>query len=426
MATFRVRCAGAAQAPVIDAPTRAAAIREAARRGLTPTGVEAVDSATAVQGEADAAHAHPGSGLGAGLGAGFSAGLGSGRFGGSQRAAIMRELATAMDAGLPLVLGLRLIARQRRSPGQRAALEGVIRRVEQGRPLADALAAAPGLAGELIVSMVRAGEASGKLGEVLAQLADLLEREVRLRRALLGATLYPGMLAVLSLASVILVATVIAPRILAEAAGAIDRLPWPTLVVQAFADLVIGWWWLGLGLVLALGGGVAAVRRSPQGRRQLDAALLAVPLVGRLARDVAVARFTRTLGTLTGAGINLLQALRVTKATLGNKAIEAVVDGVVDQVTHGKSLAAPLEASGHFPPMLVQIVAMGERSGRLEELLGHAARAMEERTENTLKIVTTLLPPVLVIAMAGVVGFIVLAILLPMLELQDAAGAALG
>ena len=177
-----------------------------------------------------------------------------------------------------------------------------------------------------------------------------------------------------------------------------------------------------LGLSIA---GFVAVRRSAEGRLSTDRALLATPLIGTLARDVAVSRFTRTLGTLTGSGISLLQALRITRATLGNKALENVIDDVVSQVSQGKTLAAPMEQCGYFPPMLVQIVAMGERSGRLEELLGHAARAMEERTEATLKLVTTLLPPVLVIAMAGVVGVIVLAILLPMLELQDVAGSAM-
>lgn len=419
MPSFRVECAGGRDAPIIDAPTRAAAIREATRRGLTPLGVEAMDAFAASMSVGGSAEASGEAG-----GRGFS--LASGRFSGTQRAAVMRELATGLDAGLPLVQALRLISRQRRSKSQRAVMERVIDKVEHGRGLGDAFEGSPELANELSVSMVRAGEASGRLAEVLGQLAELLERDVRLRRALVGATTYPGLLLVLSLASIILVATVIAPKILAEAAGAIDKLPWPTLVVQGFADLVLGWWWLLLTLLVVGVAGFVAVRRTPEGRLGMDRALLAVPLLGLLARDVAVSRFTRTLGTLTGSGINLLQALRITRATLGNKALEAVIEDVIAQVSQGKTLATPMEESGYFPPMLVQIVAMGERSGRLEELLGHAARAMEERTESTLKMVTTLLPPLLVVAMAGVVGFIVLAILLPMLELQDVAGGAMG
>ena len=413
MPSFRVQCAGGGEAPIIDAPTRAAAIREVSRRGLTPLLVEPMD--------AFAASTSVGASPSQAVLKRPSLSFGNGRFSGTQRAALMRELATGLEAGLPLVQSLRLIAKQRTNKAQRAVMEQVIEKVEHGRGLGDALEAAPQLGSELSVSMVRAGEASGKLGEVLGQLADLLERDVRLRRALVGAITYPALLVFLCLASIILVSTVIAPRILEEAAGAIDQLPWPTMVVQAFADLVLSWWWLMLAL-LGLGiAGFIAVRRSAEGRLSTDKALLATPLIGLLARDVAVSRFTRTLGTLTGSGISLLQALRITRATLGNRALENVIDDVVRQVSQGKTLATPMEESGYFPPMLVQIVAMGERSGRLEELLGHAARAMEERTEATLKMVTTLLPPMLVIAMAGVVGFIVLAILLPMLELQDVA-----
>ncbi|MFI4916510.1 MAG: type II secretion system F family protein [Phycisphaerales bacterium JB060] len=413
MPSFRVQCAGGGDAPIIDAPTRAAAIREVSRRGLTPLVVEPMDAFAAstkiAAGKADETSAA----------SSFS--LSSGRFSGTQRAAVMRELATGLDAGLPLVQSLRLIARQRKSKPQRAVMERLIEKVEAGRGLGDAFEASPELANDLSVSMVRAGEASGKLGEVLGQLADLLERDVRLRRALVGATTYPGLLMVLCLGSIVLVSTVIAPKILEEAAGAIDQLPWPTLIVQGFADLVLGWWWLIAALFAMAVTGFVAMRRSAEGRLSMDRALLATPLIGMLARDVAVSRFTRTLGTLTGSGISLLQALRITRATLGNRALELVIDDVVSQVSQGKTLAAPMEQSGYFPPMLVQIVAMGERSGRLEELLGHAARAMEERTEATLKLVTTLLPPLLVVTMAGVVGFIVLAILLPMLELQDVA-----
>ena len=357
MPSFRVQCAGGSEAPIIDAPTRAAAIREVSRRGLTPLVVEPMDahSASTTVDSAKAESATPA--------AGFS--LGGGRFSGVQRAAMMRELATGLEAGLPLVQALRLIARQRASRAQREVMERVIDTVEHGRSLADAMEDAPQLSSELSVSMVRAGEASGKLGEVLSQLADLLERDVRLRRALVGAITYPALLVFLCVASVVLVSTVIAPRILEEAAGAIDQLPWPPMVVQAFATLMLDWWWLMLALLGLAVAGFVVVRRSTEGRLSTDRALLATPLLGTLARDVAVSRFTRTLGTLTGSGISLLQALRITRATLGNKALENVIDDVVSQVSQGKTLAAPMEQCGYFPPMLVQIVAMGERSGRL-------------------------------------------------------------
>jgi type II secretory pathway component PulF len=143
-------------------------------------------------------------------------------------------------------------------------------------------------------------------------------------------------------------------------------------------------------------------------------------VLGRLLRDVAVARFTRTLGTLTSAGIPVLTALRVTKGTLSNRAMEGVIDEVCEQVAGGRTIAEPMERSGFFPPMLVQIVNLGERSGKLDEMLNQAAGAFEDRTENSVKLFTTALPPVLVMVMAVVVGFVILSILLPILQMQEA------
>ena len=154
--------------------------------------------------------------------------------------------------------------------------------------------------------------------------------------------------------------------------------------------------------------------------------LLQTPLLGTLLRDVAVARFTRTLGTLTSAGIPILAALKVTKGTLGNRAMEGVIDGVAEQVTAGKTIAEPMEKSGYFPPMLVQVVNLGERSGKLDQMLSNAATAFEERTEQSVKLFTTALPPILVVGLACVVGFIVMAILLALLQVQDAAMASGG
>ncbi len=157
----------------------------------------------------------------------------------------------------------------------------------------------------------------------------------------------------------------------------------------------------------------------PAWRLKFDTFILRVPILGRLLRDVAVARFTRTLGTLTAAGVPILQSLRITKGTLGNRAMERVIDDVAEQVAGGRTIAEPMERSGYFPPMLVQIVNLGERSGRLDEMLNQAARSFEDRTETSVKLFTTALPPILVVILACCVGFLVLAILLPMLQMQD-------
>ncbi|MFM7134568.1 MAG: type II secretion system F family protein, partial [Planctomycetota bacterium] len=183
-------------------------------------------------------------------------------------------------------------------------------------------------------------------------------------------------------------------------------------------------WWIaivGLGLLawFAFRNWLA----KPENRLRFDTAILRVPVLGRLSRDIAVARFTRTLGTLVSAGIPILAALRIVRDTLGNMALMSAIDHVSDKVSTGQSLADPLERSGHFPPLLVQIVNIGERSGRLEQMLLHAAGSFDRQVNNSLKLFTRVLPTILLVVMALVASFVLAAILLPIIELQKAAGA---
>lgn len=457
MPTFRYQSAGSSASATIDAPDRASAVRELVRRGVTPTKIEIDAGNSGFTGNSGFSGnsgftgytGNPGRSIGsrpasngkalrtAGMVAGHIADevvtsgavnmgvsaaalVARGTMSRAEMAAFVRELATAVQAGLPLVQALRTIARQGRSDRQRTMLGRIIEEVEHGKSLGDAMAAQGRSFSELTVNLVRAGEASGKLDEVLTQAADLLDRDVKLRRSVTAATLYPAILACLIVVAVIVVVTFIVPKILHSIAGQVPRLPWPTRVVQGVAGFFADWWWLIIPAVLV--GFLATVRtfRKPGPRMWLDTHLLGVPILGRLLRDVAVARFTRTLGTLVSAGIPAVTALRVTKGTLGNKAMERVIDDVCDQVSAGRTIADPMEKSGYFPPMLVQIVNMGERSGRLDKLLNQAAGAFEDRTETSVKLFTTALPPVLVVMLACVVGFVVLSILLPLLELQEA------
>lgn len=199
-------------------------------------------------------------------------------------------------------------------------------------------------------------------------------------------------------------------------------LPLPTRIVEGMAAFFGAWWWAVIfGLCIAVLGFVR-LRRDAAARLWMDTMVLRIPVAGRLLRDVAVARFTRTFGTLTGAGLPVMQALKITKATLNNKAMEAAIDEVAAEVAHGSTIADPLEASGHFPPLLVQVIAMGERTGKLDEMLSQSADAMESKTEQSIKLFTAVLPPILIMLLALVVGFVILSILLPLLELQEAIG----
>jgi type II secretory pathway component PulF len=303
-------------------------------------------------------------------------------------------------------------------------LDHVIHQVEAGKSLAEACKSWGRPFTDLIVNLMHAGEASGRLGEVLDQAANLLDRDVKLRRSLLGATLYPLILTFLVTGAVITVVTWIVPQVLGPLAGQLKAsdLPLPTRVVQGAAHFFAVYWWAVLlgsvGVLIS----ASRIYASPGPRLNIDRTLLKIPVLGRLLRDVAVARFTRTLGTLISAGLPALTALRITKGTLGNKAMEGEIDFVCDEVAHGKTIAEPMERSGYFPPLLVQIVGVGERSGRLPQMLNQAAGAFEDRTETSLKLFTTALPPVLVVMLAGVVGFVVASILLPLLQLQEHIG----
>jgi type II secretory pathway component PulF len=219
--------------------------------------------------------------------------------------------------------------------------------------------------------------------------------------------------------AVVVIVTFIVPNVLKSLPKGAE-LPLPTRIVQGAAGFVATYWWLVLLMAAGALWGWTKLYAMPEFRMSFDRGLLKSPVLGRLLRDVAVARFTRTLGTLTAAGVPILQALRITKGTLGNRAMERVVDEVCEQVAAGRTIADPMERSGYFPPMLVQIVNLGERSGRLDEMLAQAAGAFEEKTETSVKLFTTALPPILVVGLAVVVGFVVLSILLPLLQAQEA------
>lgn len=336
----------------------------------------------------------------------------------AEMAAFVREAATAIEAGLPLMMALKTVRRQAHGRAMPVILDHLIERVEAGDPLHVAAREYGPPFDDMIVGMFRAADASGQMSEVLHQLADLLERSVELRREVMGATVYPIILAVLIGISATILVTVLVPRLILPLAGEID-LPWPTRALLGTAEFLSSFWIPCVIIITIAVIGWRAWVRVPKNRLTVDRAKLRLPVLGRLLRDVAVARFTRTLGTLTTAGVPILDSIRVTRQTLGNTAMMAAMDEVQDQVTAGKSLATPLERSGLFPPLLIQVVNLGERSGRLEGMLLHAASAFDRQVNASLKLFTKALPPVLILVMAVIGGFVLAAILLPLLELQS-------
>jgi len=392
---------GTGEAATIEAPDRQTALRDLVRRGVSPTDLRESESATLTAGR-------------------VHSGVAMSR---SEIAMFVRELATATMAGLPLTQALRTLGKQGRSPAQREMIDYLVREVEQGKTLSDAMQRWGKPFTELLVNLTRAGEVSGKLDEVLAQAAELLDKDLKLRRSITSAVMYPAILFVLIVGAIIVVVTFIVPALLKPLAGHKFDMPLPTQIVLGVAHVLTDYWFIAIPAMVMAVVGVSMYYKDPAGRMQVDLTLLRLPVVGRLVKDAAVARFTRTLSTLAMAGIPIIQSLKVTKGTLGNRAMEGVIDDVCDQVAAGRTIAEPMEKSGYFPPMLVQIVNIGERSGRLDELLAQAAKAFEERTEMSVKMFNAIFPPLLIVCMAGVVGFIVLAVLLALLEFQNAVAA---
>ena len=415
---------GQSRSGALTALDRGDAIRQLLGRGETATAIELADGELKVAAPRPAVK--PQAKSASSGAAGFSlpgfARLSSARpsLGRADMANLVRELATAIEAGLPMMQALKTVRKQAAGKAMPVILDHLIERVEAGDPLHSAARDYGPPFDDMIIGMLRAADASGKMSEVLHQLADLLERSVELRREVLGATFYPMIIAVLIAASATVLITVLVPRLIGPLMGEAGfNVPWPTKVLMNLASFLQAYW---LWALIAIVGAIVGWRMwvaVPANRLRVDLLKLKSPLLGKLLRDVAVARFTRTLGTLIAAGLPILDALRITRNTLANTALMQAIDQVQDQVTSGKSLADPLERSGLFPPLLVQVVNLGERSGRLESMLLHAATAFDRQVATSVKLFTKALPPLLLVIMATMGGFVLAAILLPLLELQS-------
>ncbi len=413
---------GQSRSGVLTANDRGDAIRQLLGRGETATAIEQSDGDAKSAAKPVVRHT-PGAAAGKTTSSPLLARLSRGgkpSLGRAEMANLIRELATALEAGLPMMQALKTVRKQAHGAAMPVILDHLIDRVEAGEAIHAAARDYGPPFDDMIVGMLRAADASGKMSEVLHQLADLLERSVELRREVMGATFYPAIIAVLIAASATVLITVLVPRLIGPLMGEAGfKVPWPTRVLMNIASFLQGYWlWVLIAII-----GVVVLWRMwiavPVNRYRFDLLKLKSPLLGKLLRDVAVARFTRTLGTLIAAGLPILDALRITRNTLANAALMQAVDQVQDQVTSGKSLADPLERSGLFPPLLVQVVNLGERSGRLETMLLHAASAFDRQVATSVKMFTKALPPLLLVVMATFGGFVLAAILLPLLELQS-------
>ena len=330
-----------------------------------------------------------------------------------------RQLATLLSSGLPLMDALTVLVEQEENAGLRGALSSVRDSVREGASMADALKENPKAFSPLYVNMVSAGEASGTLDITLDRLADFLDEQVRFRGRLAAALAYPAFMTVIGMAMLFFIFSFVMPRIVGMFEDMKQQLPLITLVLLGVVRFLSSFWW---AILLALGGAAYYLRKYLQtqtGREAFDARILTLPVFGTLIRMIAVARFTRTFGTLLQSGVPTLSALDIVKNVIGNSVLANAVQKARENVREGESIADPLRRSGLFPPVVVQMVAVGEKSGELEKMLLKISDSFERTVDTRITGLMALLEPIIILVMGLVIGFIVIAIMLPMLEMSS-------
>lgn len=337
-------------------------------------------------------------------------------------AAATRQLATLLSAGIPLDEALGTLADQQEKPALAKALNQTREEVVQGQALNQGLAQHPQIFSDLFVNMVKVGESSGTLDQVLHRLADFLEEQARLRSRIQAAMAYPVLMALIGTGVLFFLMAFVVPKVTRMLEDMDRALPLPTQLLISTSDFLAEWWWL---LLLLLVGGLFALRRylrTEGGRMYFDRRKLTLPLIGKLNLLLATARLTRTLGTLLRSGVPLLAALEIVQNLMDNRVLKKTLEDTIVAVREGESLAQPLLRSQVFPKMVSQMAAVGEKSGELEEMLFKVADAYEHQVDSTINALLSLLEPIMILLMGTVVGFIVLAILLPIFEASQGIG----
>jgi general secretion pathway protein F len=329
-----------------------------------------------------------------------------------------RQAATLLSSGIPLVEGLSALTEQTENVRLRAALGKARDRVNEGAHFADALAQTEAFP-DLYVSMVRAGEAGGALETVLERLADYLESQVRLRNKVSSILIYPSVMFGFAMVVVGVLVTVVLPQITELLTSLNQDLPFYTRWIIALSNFAKVWWWaIGLGFV-CIAMGLRAAIGTERGRDTFDSIKLRLPVIGRTVRIIAIARFSRTLATLLAGGLPIVRALDTAKDVANNTVLGRAIDAARESITEGATVAAPLRNSGEFPPMVTHMIGVGERSGQLESMLSKIADTYEEQVETTVTRMTALLEPLLILVMVGIVVVIILATLVPLLQVTS-------
>lgn len=331
--------------------------------------------------------------------------------------AATRQLGTLLAAGIPLTEALRALIEQTEHRAAQTMFRQIRERVSQGTSLADAMAEQPAWFNDLYVNMVRAGQATGNLDVVFRRLADYMQAQRSLRRKVVSALMYPAMMVGIGVIVVSILMTVVVPKITGMLIDTGQTLPGPTQVLIMISNGFKNYWWLAC-LVIALVSFVIEriYKGSPTGRLFIDRNLLRLPIMGDLLRKQAVARFTHTLSTLLQSGVPVVSSLEITRNVVGNRVIADATEVIRTRILEGTDIGTPMRATGAFPPVVCYMVTVGEQSGELEQMLDRVGAAYDEEIDVTTSRVTSVLEPLLIVVLAVVVGYIVVAIVLPILK----------
>jgi len=337
-----------------------------------------------------------------------------------QIAAVTRQMASLLQAGIPLAEALRMIIEQAPDKKVESVFRDIREKVTQGMPLGDAVLQHPAYFTELYSNMVRAGESSGALDKVLVRLAQFLQAQTRLKNKVGAAMIYPMIMMIVGVIVVAILMTAVVPRVTQLIKGRGQDLPVPTKILVACSDFLVNYWLLVMVGVLCLVIAFQMFVNSEKGRLAWDNFKLKLPVFGDLARKQAMARFSITLATLLRSGVPALQAISITKNVLDNKVLQNALQTVHDRVVEGTDIATPMKMSGAFPPTISYMVGVGEQAGNLEEMLERISATYDEEVDLATSKLTSILEPIIIVLLAAVVAGIVIAIVLPLLQLQRA------
>ncbi|HTL57702.1 MAG TPA: type II secretion system F family protein [Candidatus Limnocylindrales bacterium] len=339
-----------------------------------------------------------------------------------------RQLATLVDAGLPLLRGLRVLEKQERNPTLKSIIGDLALSIEGGSTFSEGLAQHPKVFNRLFVNMVKAGELGGVLEVVLTRLSEFMEKAQKIKGKVIAAMFYPCAVLVVATCILIILMVKVVPSFKAVFEGMMEgrSLPAFTRLVLGISGMVKDNILMTLGIVVAFLVVFNLFIRTKFGRHVWDKFKLKMPVIGPVVSKVAISRFTRTLGTLISSGVPILQALTIVKETAGNVVVSNAVNSVHESVKEGETITAPLEASGIFPPMVISMVDVGEQTGALPEMLLKIADNYDDEVDNAVAAMTSLLEPIMIIFLAVIVGSIVIAMFMPLIDLMNNLGSDAG